>query len=65
MDVLRESDIHGVIVGAEGDDDNSLVPYAYIRSNAKLFNLPLVLIADPRGVVDPVRPYLRGANAVV
>jgi len=64
MDVLRESDVDGVIVGAQDDDDNSLAPCADIRSSAKLFNLPLVLIFDPRGVVNPVRPYLSGANSV-
>ena len=65
MDMLRDSNIDGAIIGAQGNDDASLLLCADIRSNAKLFNLPLVLIADSRGFVDPARPYLSGANTVV
>lgn len=65
MDMLLQGGIDGAIVGAQGNDDDSLVLCADIRSNARLFNLPLVLIADSRGFFDPIRPYLSGANAVV
>jgi two-component system cell cycle response regulator len=37
---------------------------AQIRNNPRLFNLPVVMVAD-YGVLDPIEPYRRGASRVL
>ena len=65
MDALLDDSIDAAIIDAHEGDAASLELCSDIRNNTRLFNLPLVLIAERDNLDDPADPYLRGVNDVV
>ena len=65
MDALLDDSIDAAIIDAHEGDGASLELCSDIRNNTRLFNLPLVLIAERDDLDDPAGPYLSGVNDVV
>ena len=65
MDALLDDSIDAAIIDAHEGDGASLDLCSDIRNNTRLFNLPLVLIAERDNLDDPAAPYLHGVNDVV
>lgn len=54
-----------LVIGVSGAADAALDICTQIRRNPRLFNLPVILLADPAGLGEPTRPYLMGASQVL
>jgi two-component system cell cycle response regulator len=63
--MLREKPFDALVVVIEGNGEDALYLCGQIRNNTRLFNLPVLLVAD-RGAFESLDdPYRAGASAVL
>jgi len=65
LEQLNAQAYDAVVVMARGDDQAPLDLCHDIRSNTRLYNTPVLVIADAEGYEDPELPYRRGASDVL
>lgn len=64
-DLLTQKNFDAAILDVTDSPGEHLSLCSQIRNNARLFNLPVLLIAAPGTFADPAEPYRRGASRVL
>lgn len=62
--ILDRRIFDGMVIAAAGSAEAALDTCVKIRRNPRLFNLPVVLMAEPEALGDPARAYIMGASHV-
>ncbi len=64
-EVLTGAQFDALVLAPEHDMERTLHLCSHIRNNTRLFNLPVLLIADRDSFEDAALPYRRGASLVL
>lgn len=64
-EMLLTQDFDALVLGFDGAADDALYLCGQVRNNPRLFNLPVLLIADPEAFPTVDEPYKAGANIVL
>jgi two-component system cell cycle response regulator len=64
-ELLTEANFDALAIACEDEVERTLYLCSHIRNNPRLFNLPILVMADKDSFVDPAVPYQRGASLVL
>lgn len=64
-DLLSSASFDALILVPNGDVERTLHLCAHIRNNPRLFNLPVLIVAERDSFEDIATPYHRGASIVI
>ncbi len=64
-ELLIGANFDALAIAAEDEVERTLYLCSHIRNNPRLFNLPILVIADKNSFPDPATPYQRGASLVL